>query len=566
VSLTLTPMLCSRFLKPPAASHGRIYRGSERVFDGMLAAYRWTLEAVLHNPQVTIGVFVATIVGTAWLFMAVPKGFIPDEDTGQIFAFTEGAQDISFDSMMAHQQEAAAIVLKQPYVSSFMSSIGASNTSVVPNTGRFFIRLKPRAQRDADADTIIQQLRPKLAAVTGINTFMVNPPVIQVGGRMRKSMYQYTLLGPNTDELYAYADQFRDKLRLEPGFLDVTSDIQLKNPELDIEINRDLAATLGISASQIENALFSAYGDRQISNIYAPNDQYNVIVSLLTEYQTNPETVPLLYLRSASGDLVPITAVAKLKRSFGPLIINHSGQLPSVTISFNLKPDVSIGKAVETINALARQTLPPTISASFQGTAQAFQSSMKGMGLLLILAIIVIYMVLAILYENFYHPITILSALPFAGVGALLTLMLFRCELSLYAFVGIIMLVGLVKKNGIMMIDFALETQRHKATSTVDAIHEACLIRFRPIMMTTMAALMAGLPIAFGFGAGAEARRPLGLAVVGGLLFSQTLTLYVTPVFFVYMEKLRSWIHIRRGHHNPPGGPEVVKPVPRISR
>ncbi len=551
VSLSLTPMLCSRFLRQVSVQkRGRLYMASERFFTGMLQAYEWSLKLVLRHRRTTMVITGLTLVATIYLFGAIPKGFLPSEDTGQIFAFTEAQQGISFDSMAKHQQELAAIVSKDPNVDSFMSAIGASGISVASNSGRMFIRLKSRSERRLSADEIIQELRKKVANVTGIQIFMQNLPPIRIGGMLTKSQYQFTLQSPDTGELYKYSTMLEAKMRELPQLQDVTSDLQIKNPQVNVEIDRDKASALGITADQIETALGASYGSLQVSTIYKPTNQYQVITEVEPQYQRDPSALSMLYVRSSSGTLVPLNTVTKLDQNVGPLSINHLGQLPAVTISFNLKPGVSLGDAVASINKLARATLPVTISTSFQGAAQAFESSIQGLLLLLIMAILVIYIVLGILYESFIHPLTILSGLPAAGFGALLTLLLFHMDLNIYAFVGVIMLVGLVKKNGIMMIDFALSAQKKEGKKAVDAIYEGCVIRFRPIMMTTMSALMATLPIALGFGAGAESRRPLGLAVVGGLLVSQVLTLYVTPVFFVYMEtfqeKVSAWLSKRK--------------------
>jgi hydrophobic/amphiphilic exporter-1 (mainly G- bacteria), HAE1 family len=558
VSLTLTPMLSSRFLKPHGGeTHGRFYNAIETFWDRVLAAYSRTLGWVMMHRRLTMAFSLLILIGTGVLYKVVPKGFLPSEDTGRINGTTEAAQGTSYAEMARRQQEVAAIVAQDTNIAGFMSAIGGgggANTSI--NQGRLFIGMKPHSQR-LDADKFIQELRGKLSKVPGMTVFLSNPPTIQIGARASKGLYQFSMQSGDIDELYASAQKMTAAARSSTLLQDVTSDLQLGNPQASIVIDRERAASLGVTALQIQSALYNAYGSRQITTIYAPENEYWVEMELMPQYQNDLSALSLLHIRSNQGAMVPLSAVATISQAVGAVAINHAGQLPAVTMSFNLPPGVSIGEAVGEVQRFAGENLPPTITTAFTGTAQAFQEAQGGLLALLAIAIFVIYVVLGILYESFIHPLTILSGLPFAAFGALLTLYVSHVELSVYAFVGIILLVGLVKKNAIMMVDFAIEAERTENLSPAEAIVKACQVRFRPIMMTTMAALMGTLPIAIATGAGSESRRPLGIAVVGGLAFSQVITLYVTPVVYVYMHRLNDRLARRpRGsvaHHPIPG-------------
>ena len=536
VSISLTPMLCSRFLRPPnQAGHGRLYRATERFFQGMLRSYDLSLRWVLRHRPVMITIFFIVLGSTAYLFVKVPKGFIPTQDLDQLNVSTEAAEGTSFYQMAELQRKIADVVKADPNVDSILSMIGGGWSG---NTGNLSVMLKPRKERRLNVMQIIEELRPKLATFPNIRAFLTPPSAIRIGGRMSKSQYQFTVQGPDTAELYAQAARLEREIARLPGLQDVTTDLQIKNPRMNITIDRDRAAALQLNVAEIEGELYNAYGPSWATTMYLPTSQNRVLLELLPQYQGRPDSLPHLYFRSTSGNLVPLTSFARLTEDAGPLTINHSGQLPSVTVSFNLKPGVALGEAVAEIKEVGERNLPATITTTFQGEAKAFQDSLRNLGILLTVAIMVVYIVLGVLYESYVHPITILSGLPSAGFGALITLLLFKVDLNIYAFVGLIMLIGIVKKNAIMQIDFALEAERKEGKTPAEAIYEGCLIRFRPIMMTTMAALLGALPISFGYGAGGEARRPLGLAVAGGLLFSQMITLYLTPVVYTYMASI----------------------------
>ena len=539
VSLTLTPMLCSRFLKPEGhRRHGAVYNFLEGGYQLMYRAYNATLKAVLRHPALTMLGALAVLGLTIKLFLILPTGFLPNQDMDEVVAQVQAAQGISWTAMRQHELEVIKVFDALPETQAAMAMAGGG----AGNTGAVYDHLKPRAERSRSADQIIAAVRPVLAKIPGVQVFLQNPPPIKIGAHGTKSLYQVALEGTNPDELYHYAPLLAQKLSQFAILKDVNTDMQMQNPQVNVVINRDKASSLGVSASQIEQALYTAYGQRQLSMIYAPDDEYYVITELQQKYQLNPQTLSYLYVHSSNGALVPLSAVTNFTQSLGPLTVNHIGQFPAVTISFDLKLGASLGTAVDLIQQTAREMLPPTINLTFQGTAQVFQQSMQGMALLLVMTVLVIYIVLGILYESFIHPLTILSGLPAAACGALLTLWYFHVDLNIYSIVGIIMLIGIVKKNAIMMIDFALQAERENNHGPEEAIYQGALVRFRPIMMTTFCALVGTLPIAIGTGPGAESRRPLGLAVVGGLVLAQFLTLYITPVVYIYMDRLQGWM------------------------
>ncbi|MBI3568817.1 MAG: efflux RND transporter permease subunit [Gemmatimonadetes bacterium] len=558
VSLTLTPMLSSRFLRHQhKEEQGRFYRATERFFDDWLGLYERTLAVVMRHRPATLVFSFAILVGTGWMFWVMPKGLFPTDDTGQLLIVTEAAQGASFDGLIERQQEVAAMVAKDPDVRSVTSSVG---TSAAANQGQLTVDLRPVVDRKRSADRIARDLSSALERVPDIKAFVQNPPAISIGGLASKSLYQYTLQNSDINVLNSSAAALEQKLRQQPQLADVTSDLLIENPQVTVEIDRESAGRLGVSANEIENTLYDAFGQRQVSTIYTSSNEYWVVMELLPEFQQDVDALGRLWVRSTRGPLVPLSTVAQFKESVGPVTVNHAGQVPSATISFNLAPGVSLGDGMAVVRREAQAILPATITSGFSGIAEAFLSTQAGMLWLLVLAVFVIYMILGVLYESFIHPVTILTGLPFAAFGALATLWLAKLDLDIYGFVGIIMLIGIVEKNAIMMIDFAIETQKLHGTSPAKAIVEACSVRFRPIMMTTMAALMGAVPIAVGWGAGAETRRPLGVAVVGGLAFSQLVTLYVTPVFYTYLDELQTWM--RRGETPSVGLSPIAASIP----
>jgi hydrophobe/amphiphile efflux-1 (HAE1) family protein len=559
ISLTLTPMMCSRLLKPETGQHGRVYQLFERGFDGLLALYGRGLNIVLRHQFITLMVMLGTIVLTGYLYVIIPKGFFPQQDTGMITGITEASQDISFPAMAERQQAVANIVLQDPAVASTGSYIGPGGPTATLNNGRMFIALKPKSERDASADEVINRLRPKLAKLQGITLYMQAAQDITIGGRVSRTQYQYTLTDPDPGELNQWSAQFLEKLKTVPGIADIASDQQNAGPLLDITINRDVASSYGILPATIDNTLSDAFGQRIVSTMLTQQNQYHVVLEVEPQFQFGPSAMNDIYINSSSGQQVPLSTLAKVVEKVAPLVVNHQGQFPSVTVSFNLLPGTAIGSAVASIQQAEKQLgKPAALVTSFQGNAQAFQSSLSSTPILIAAALVVIYIILGVLYESTIHPITILSTLPSAGIGALLILMAFHFDLSVIALIGIILLIGIVKKNAIMLIDFALEAERHQEMSAHDAIYKACMLRFRPILMTTMAALLGAVPLMVGTGTGSEIRQPLGYTIVGGLFLSQLLTLYTTPVVYLYLDRFRVWVSTLRTAHATGGNPSAL--------
>jgi HAE1 family hydrophobic/amphiphilic exporter-1 len=545
VSLTLTPMLSSRFLRSDhGKEHGRMYQRTEQFYDWWLGIYERSLAWVMERRRLALAFSVVILAATGWLFVVSPKGLFPTDDTGQLLATTEAAEGVSFDALVKRQAEVAAVVAKDPAVHAVTSSVG---TTAAANQGQMTIDLKPIDERKRSAQEVARDLAHELQSVPDIAVFIQNPPAISIGGLASKSQYQYTLQSGDMTSLNSSARELERRLRALPSLRDVTSDLLIQNPQVTIDINREQAGQLGVSASEIENTLYDAFGQRQVSTIYTSTNEYWVVMELLPQYQSDVGALGKLWVRSSRGPLVPLSTVASFRYSVGPVTVNHSGQLPSVTVSFNLAPGVSLGTALSQVKQVSSEVLPAAVAGSFAGIADAFITTQQGLVVLMLLAVFVIYVILGVLYESFIHPITILTGLPFAAFGALATLLLCHLDLDIYGFVGIIMLIGIVEKNAIMMIDFAIEAQRGGNRTPAEAILEAASVRFRPIMMTTMAALMGANPIAVGWGAGASTRRPLGVAVVGGLAFSQLVTLYVTPVFYTYLDDLQHRFSRKRG-------------------